>query len=195
MVTVLAVGALISTVACFGVLVWLHFLPTGYSPVRNAVSDYGVGRFARLYRAQTAAIAVAAILLAAGLEEAVDPGPALVIALLVVFAAARLAIPFFPTDVDRGQPTPTGRIHTLLAGVAFGSIAWAAAALPDHVDWPDVHGTLVVLGWIVVATAVSSGLCMSRPLRRATEPFFGIIERAFYLAMLTWFATVAVHLA
>ena len=116
------------------------------------------------------------------------------IALLVIFAAARLAIPSFPTDLDRGQPTRTGRIHVLLAGVAFASIAWAAAALPDTVDWPSVHGLLVTVGWIVVATAIACGLAMTRRLHATMEPFFGLIERCFYAAMITWFGVVSIHL-
>jgi len=189
-----AFGSLLGSGACLAVLVWLHILPTGYDPIRNAVSDYGVGRFAHLYRTQTAACAVSALLLAGALSGGVDPAPTLVVVLLVVFAAARLLIPWYPTDLDRSQPTRTGRVHVLLAGLAFGSIAWASAALPDRVDWPGVHGTLVALGWSVVVLAVACGLCMSRALHRATEPFFGLVERLFYAAMLAWLAFVAVQL-
>lgn len=190
----LAPGSLLATAACLAVLVWLHLLPTGYQPVRNAVSDYGVGRFAHLYRAQTTACAVSALLLAGAVSVGVDPAPTSVVVLLVVFAVARILIPWYPTDLDRGHPTRTGRIHVLLAGLAFGSIAWAAAALPDRVDWPGIHGTLVALGWAVVVLAVACGLCMSRALHRATEPFFGLVERVFYVAMLSWLALVAIQL-
>lgn len=190
----LGLGSLIATTACVAVLLWLHLLPTGYRPVRNAVSDYGVGRFAHLYRAQTAACAISALLLAGGLAGGVDTTPTLVIVLLVTFAVARILIPWYPTDLDRSQPTRTGRVHVLLAGVAFGSIAWASAALPDRVAWPGAHGTLVAFGWVVVVSSVACGLCMSRPLHRATEPFFGLVERLFYAAMLAWLAFVAVQL-
>jgi hypothetical protein len=193
-VAVLACLALLATLTCLGALVWVHLLPTGYRPLRNAVSDYGVGPYRAFYRAQTAAIAVAALCLAAAIAKGVDPSPRRVIVLLVIFAVARLAIPSFPTDLDRGQPTRTGRTHVLLAGVAFGSIAWTAAALPDHVDWPSIHGLLVTLGWIVVATAIACGLAMIRLLHATTEPFFGLIERCFYAAMITWFAVVSIHL-
>lgn len=193
-VAVLACCTLLATFTCLAALLWAHLLPTGYRPIRNAVSDYGVGRCRVLYRVQTAAIAAAGLCLAAALARAVDPAPRRVIVLLVVFAVARLVIPSFPTDIDRGRPTRTGRVHILLAGVAFASIAWAAAALPDRVDWPSVHGLLVTLGWIVVATAVASGLAMTRPLHAVAEPFFGLIERCFYAAMLTWFVVVAVYL-
>lgn len=192
--TLLALGSLLAAAACLAVLVWLHLLPTGYRPIRNAVSDYGVGRYAHLYRAQTTACALSALLLAGALAGGVDPAPTSVVVLLMVFTAARLLIPWYPTDLDRAQPTRTGRIHVLLAGLAFGSIAWAAASLPARVDWPSAHGTLVGLGWAVVVLAVACGLCMSRVLHRASEPFFGLVERLFYAVMLAWLAFVAVQL-
>jgi hypothetical protein len=132
------------------------------------------------YRAQAAAIAFAALLVAAGIARTVQPVPQLLVFLLMTFAAARLAAPSF-----------TGRIHILLAGAALGSIAWAAAILPDRVDWPGVHGLLVVLGWIVVAGAVACALAMTL-LRKETERVFAI-ERACYAAVLVWVFVVAVR--
>ncbi len=172
----------------------MHLLPTGYRPMRNAVSDYGVGRYRAFYRAQTTASAIAGICLAGALHSGVDPAPRRVIVLLLVFAAARLVIPSFPTDIERRKPTRAGRIHNVLAGVAFASVAWSAAALPERVDWPTLHGLLVALGWIVVATAIACGLATTRRLQAVAEPFFGLIERCFYAAMITWFLVVSVHL-
>jgi hypothetical protein len=194
MTTTFAAVAFTATLAWAAILTAVHLRPTGYDPVRNAVSDYGVGRFAGYYRAQTAAAAIAALALALALRQAVHPAPTLVVVLLVVFAVARLAIPRYPTDLDRAAPTGTGRVHILLAGAAFGSVAWAAAATPDRVPWADLHGPLVTLGWIVVVTAVACGLAMSSRLHAVTEPFFGLVERTFYVAMLVWFAVVSLHL-
>jgi Protein of unknown function (DUF998) len=120
----LGILAAVATLACLGTLVWVHLRPTGYDPLQDTVSDYGVGTSYPFYRAQTAAMALAAILVAAALAKAIDPAPRRAIVLLLVFAAARLAIPSFPTDLDRAQRTRTGLIHILLAAVAFASIAW-----------------------------------------------------------------------
>lgn len=193
MTTPLAIGAIVATLAGLAALVRVHLLPTGYRPISNAVSDYGVGPYRSYYRAQTTAIGVAAALLAGALASAEGPGPRRVIVLLLVFAAARIVIPSFPTDLDRSRPTRTGRIHLLLAAVAFASIAWASAALPHRVDW-DGTGLLVTLGWIVVATAIACGLSMTSRLHHATEPFFGLIERVFYAAMIAWLLVVSFHL-
>jgi hypothetical protein len=191
MTAALGVLAALTTLACLGALVRVHLLPTGYRPVTNAVSDYGVGEFSRYYRWQTAASAYAALFVAAALTRTVHPVPQLPVFLLLVFAAARLVIPSFPTDLDRSEPTVTGRLHILLAGVALASIAWCAAVLPDRVDW--LHGLLIALGWIVVATAVACGLAMTTLLHRVTEPFFGAVERLFYAALLLWLLVVSLH--
>jgi ABC-type multidrug transport system permease subunit len=52
----------------------------------------------------------------------------------------------------------------------------------------------VILGWVNAGSAIACGLCMSSLLHRATEPFFGLVERIFYASMLAWFAIVAIHL-
>jgi hypothetical protein len=41
----------------------------------------------------------------------------------------------------------------------------------------------------MVALAVLTAFALGTPLR----PWFGLIERAFYVAMLTWFVLVAVR--
>ncbi len=186
MVATLGILAAVATLACLGTLVCVHLRPTGYNPLRDAVSDYGVGPSYPFYRAQTAAMALAAILVAGALAKALDPAPKRAIVLLLVFAAARLAIPSFPTDLARTQRTRTGVIHILLAGVAFAAIAWAAATLAERVDWPGCRG----FGWAVVVTAVATGLAI-----RTRFPYFGAVERLFYVATLAWFLFVSLHLA
>ena len=195
MTVAIAIFAFLATLGSLAALSRLHLLPTGYRPASNAVGDYGVGAYSGHYRALTAALAYAALLVAADIARTVQPVPQLLVYLLMTFAAARLAIPSFPADLDRGRPTATGRIHLLLAGAAFGSIAWAAAIFPDHVDWPGVHAFLVVLGWIVVAGGGACALAVTPPLNKRVEPFFGAIERAFYAAVLLWFFVVSVRFA
>jgi hypothetical protein len=193
MTTVLGLLGLLATLACAAALVRVHLQPTGYRPVRNAVSDYGVGAYSRYYRWQTAASAYAALFVAAALARETHPVPQLLVFLLMTFACARLVIPSYPTDLDRGRPTGTGRVHILLAGAAFAAVAWCAAALPDRVDWPGLHGLLVVLGWVVAGAAIACGLAMTSVLRRVAEPVFGAVERVFYAALLIWLAVVSLH--
>ena len=166
----LAVASLVCTGVCAGCLVYLHLAPTGCSPLRDAVSRYGVGPYARWYQAQAAFCGAAGILLAAALRR-----PADVVALLVVFGVARIAITQFPMDTKRVA-------HWLLAAVAFGSVAFAASLLK-----PRFHGT-PPLGWAMLLTLVWLGRAF-----RGTS-FFGLAERAFYVTLLAWLVLVAARL-
>jgi hypothetical protein len=197
----LAIGLLgaLAALASLAALVRVHLLPTGNDPVRNAVGDYGAGAGARYYRRLTAASAYAALFAAAGLARTVHPVPQLPVFLLIVFAAARLAIPSFPADSDRSRPTAAGLVHVrglahiLLAEAAFGSLGWCAAVLPGRVDWPGLHGLLAVLGWILAATAIAAGLALLPLLGRGAAPVLGVVERLFSAAMLAWLLVVSLH--
>lgn len=176
--------AVLALTACWtAALVFLHVAPTGYSPLRNAVSEYGVGRFAWGYRAQVMFAAAAAACLAAALP-ARDRRE---IALLAVFAAARLAIAAFPTDLlGSGHRSRTGGIHLLLAAVAFGTICWCASALSRHDDGQPV------LGRIAAAGALGTMLAVRMP---GLRPVLGLLERIFYAAIIAWFFVVAARLS
>jgi Protein of unknown function (DUF998) len=181
-VTAAAAGAsLACTALCIGCLVYLHLAPTGCSPLRNAVSEYGVGPFARWYQAQATAAGLAAIALAVALG-----GPRRVVTLLSVLAAARILIGWFPMDTTVvGDRTTRGGIHVLLAAVAFTSASWAGIALGST-----EHGQ-PELGWAMAACALGTALALrNAPLR----PRLGLIERGYYAGMLAWLALVAARL-
>lgn len=55
-----------------GALIVLHVLPTGYNPIRDAVSDYGVGPYRAWFWLQAVAGGVACLALAIALSRPVD---------------------------------------------------------------------------------------------------------------------------
>ena len=80
-----------------GALVLLHVLPTGLSPLRNAVSQYGISEYRVVYRVQTLAYGVAGVGAAGGV--ATLPGPVgIVVALCATLAVARGLISWSPMD-------------------------------------------------------------------------------------------------
>jgi Protein of unknown function (DUF998) len=130
MVSAFSVLALIAASAQLGILVTLHVLPTKYDPVRDAISDYGVGDYRRYFWAQLAAGALACICIAVALTGLHPYVPALVVVLLLANAAARLLMPAFPTDQSGNRfQTVKGTVHMLLAVVAFGAVAAAVTGL------------------------------------------------------------------
>jgi hypothetical protein len=176
------------------VLIAAHIAPTGYSPVSNAVSEYGVGRFHWLYRAMVLLLAAGAALLAIALRKYTTVGGSVV--WLWIFAASRVLIAFFMTDRLGDEPTLTGRIHYLLASSAFVSIAIGAPSIgADLADFPgfDVAGDVAyVLGWVVAAMAIATFLFIRIG---ALRPWFGLVERLLYASYVAWLLVVAFKLA
>lgn len=171
-------------------LSYLNLAPTGLSPIRNAVSQYGITPFRSGYRVATIAFGLAGVALAVGLDDAIAArGRVTVVAALAVFALARGAISWFPMDAPGSDRTSTGQTHGLLAIVAFGGATIAAfklgAVLSGELTWHFLAPVSTGLGWAMLASLLAMALCHSSPVLRAR---FGLIERAFYVLAIGWFA-------
>ncbi|HUO72789.1 MAG TPA: DUF998 domain-containing protein [Solirubrobacteraceae bacterium] len=178
-------------------LAWLHLQPTGLSPVRSPVSQYGITRYRAGYRVATLAFGLAGLALAIALDRAIrGHGEALVVALLVIFAASRCVISWFPMDAPGAQRTSTGAIHGVLAIAAFGSVAYAALrfgrVLARTTRWHSLGPTSTVLGWAMVACLIAIALARTY---RAVAARFGAIERGFYVLAIAWVGVFAVACA
>ena len=97
-VALIASGLSIGVVA----LVLLHLLPSGLSPLRNPVGQYGITRFKAGYRAQTLAYGLAGVGAAIGIAALPRPSQ-LVVVLCCVFAASRAGISWFPMDAPGAE--------------------------------------------------------------------------------------------
>ena len=186
-VTLLALAALVAS------LTWLHLQPTGLSPMRNAVSQYGISAYRGGYRVATLAFAVAGIALAVGISARLHARAHTVEVLLVVFAAARSVISWFPMDEPGTERTATGRRHGLLAIAAFASVTAAAfklsRVLTHATVWHQFAPVSSGLGWLMLALLLAMGLRRSLP---QLGPWFGGIERAFYAAAIIWCTVIAI---
>ena len=163
--------------------------------MRNAVSQYGITRFRVGYRLQTMSMGVAAIAAAIGIREVGPTGGTLIVALLVVCGAARLAISWFPMDPPDSQTTETGRRHGLLAIAAFATAAIAAIRLGEVLDraevWRRVSGAVTGLGYEMVVALIALGASRGTESLRG---YFGLVERAFYAGAIAFFLIVGVQL-
>lgn len=194
---ILAIGAAACFIAALLVFVRAHLLPTGYDAMRDAVSDYGVGAYHRYYRAMVLLLGVGTALLVIALArdtQAEDLG----LAFLGAYAAARLGIAFFVTDLPGTPVTPAGRLHIVLAAIAFTAIAFGAADVTGAIDgspgWTgDVAGMLRFEARAVAVTAALTLVCFLVPVAR--ERVFGLVERLLYVASVAWLVTASIHLA
>jgi hypothetical protein len=192
LMTAAGVTALLALAVTVASLVWLHLEPTGLSPVRNAVSQYGITAFRAGYRVATIAFGAAGIALAVGIGQALASRAKAVVVLLVIFAIARAAISWFPMDKPGANRTPTGQMHGLLAIAAFASVTLAAfrlaGALSSQDRWHSLAPVSIALGCAMGAILLTLPLARALPAVRAR---FGAIERGFYLSAIAWFAVFA----
>lgn len=197
-VETLSIVAVIAMAAGTCALVALHVLPTGYDPIRDAVSDYAIGRYRAGFWMFTAAGAVSGLALGIALAQSHPSKPTLAIAVLFLSAVARFLIPLFPTDQDGDRfQTLKGTTHMILAVTIFASIAVAASSLAGTLEgersWDPVHGLVAGwLPWAITVTAIATALAIRA---RRLKPIFGLIERLYYLSSITWFFVVSIGLA
>ena len=190
---VAGVVGLLGVAGTVAALATLHVLPTGLSPLHNAVSQYGITRYRLGYRIATICTGLAGVFIAAGIQADVR-GAGVVVVVLVVFGLARLAISWFPMDTPGTPVSASGRRHGLLAIVAFASVGIAALRLSDVLrrthQWTDASGSIQVAGWLMLVAIIA----MVVVRRGSGGSYFGAVERAFYVGMLAFLAIVSVAL-
>ena len=179
-----ALLGLICVAASAVILVALHLLPTGLDSIRYAVSDYGWTRFSLGYHRWSCCRAAAR----SHRVRARATYRREVLGWLYVYGVVRLLIAGFMTDREPEglrSLTRTGRIHIILAGTAFASVAVAAS----HIDWSGKPDVLGPLGWLVTATAIATAVALTvLPIRRVA---LGLIERTQYASAIAWLIVVA----
>ena len=179
-----SVAALTLVIAAALVLVRLHTLPTGLSPIRDAVSDYGTTPLRLYYRVMVVLLGAGAACLAVALARTGGVRTSGLV-WLWIFAGSRILIAGFMTVRPGHRLTTEARVHLLLAAAAFASIAFAAPTISSDLDL--AHG----LAKLVVVAAVAT------LLTRIVQPLtavFGLVERLLYVAFLVWMAVVAISL-
>ncbi|MBT0773398.1 DUF998 domain-containing protein [Kineosporia sp. J2-2] len=203
MTIALAGISLFGLLGYLGVMGYLHRSPTGYDPLRHAVSDYGVGPYRRWFTAAAAASSVGTYALAGGL--AVTPGfPPLAtedLVYLLLIPLTRAGVALFPTDLEGDRATRSGRLHYLFAIAQFTLIYLAVADLTGDLGvidpWSGFSGVLTGLRWVVTVSLVLLVLALLArrvPRLAPLTGLFGLWERGFLFGVQFWFVAVAVGL-
>jgi hypothetical protein len=169
-------------------LIVLHVLPTGLKPLRDPVSQYGITRYRAGYA--VAGISAGAAGIGAILVLAPLPGSIATVILLAVFAGARILIPAVPMDEPGTGPSRRGRLHNILAFLAFGAVT-AAGFVAAGLLHDAGHATASMLStaFAVVMAVGAVGLLVTR-LSHGLRSLFGAAERLIYLGFIAWFVLV-----
>lgn len=176
-------------------LVVLHAVEAGRSPLRSAVSDYGTGKAAGLFRAYGAAGIVGAAALCRAMLD--YPGPAFprpAIWCLGALAVLRLGIFAFKADEGAFAYTREGLLHLIFAVVTF-TLAYEVVSFGGptalEITAGPLRAALAALGFIV---PVSLALVVAAMVLPRLRGLFGLAERAFLISTLVWFLLVALRL-
>ena len=192
----LAVTSLAATSAYLVILAVLHALPTGYSPVHHAVSDYGVGRYRPLFTVALYVSSVGVLTLALALLRGVGSPPLATkdLVYLLLIPIARIGMTLFPTNLEGERTSRTGLVHYAFAITAFTFTYLAISEMTpalralDPSEW--ARTPLGSTEWIVGPALALVVITMLRPLRK----IFGLFERVFLISTNLWFALAAVLL-
>ena len=174
--------AALCLLAAAGLLVRLHTLFTGWSPVSGAVDDLGQKRYHPYYRAMIVALGLAAFVLAVGLARETD---GVAIAWLEIYGGSRVIIAGVMTDPRRALAG--GTLHLVLVLLGFAAIALAAVLI----HWDGDPSFLRPLGVVVALCALAAAVTRVVP---AVRRRFGAAERALYVMSIGWLGVVAVDL-
>jgi hypothetical protein len=192
----IAIVSFLGTLIYLIIFFTLHFLPTGYNPIRNAVSDYGVGKYSPLFRVALWSSSVGVLTLAIALAVGVGAPPLVSRYLLYMglITVARIAMSLFPTDLEGKGLTFIGILHYAFAIAAFTLTYMTISNLtPELVmlsPWTMVQQPLTFVAGLVEPALIMVVVTMFRPLRR----IFGLFERIFLLSTNVWFLLVTILL-
>lgn len=184
-VAVLATSFYLVTIALF---IGLHFSNSGYNIIEHAVSDYGVGRSARLFGLYAWMGNFGALALAYLFYASAQPGfPALIPLCMVLMVAARVGVTIFKTDLEGSKRTVQGALHYLFAILTF---ALAYTVIDNATPLLAMRSASDIQHWLLTGTRYAAMLSlvgvvitMFKPLRA----FFGRTERVFLVSTLIWF--------
>ena len=189
--------AIAGTVLYVAIDVALVFLRPELSVLHNAESDYGSrGAYAWLMdlnfllRCALSLAVVWALALAVRERRPLWAG----LACLAVWAVASGLLAFFPDNPVGTTAHGLGRVHVLVAAVAFVAVVlgtrFSTRALRLEPGWQPVIGPLAVLSWGALVPILLLGHAHFRP-----ESLGGLYEKLFLAVELAWLLVCAVWIA
>lgn len=185
----LAWFALAGVVVYVGIDVLLAFLRPRYSLLYNAESDYGRGPWYWLMDLNFLLRCALSLALAGALARAAPGRARGGLALLVTWAVCSGLLAFFADDPKGYPATASGRIHLVLAFIAFTAMAAGAIVISVNLrsGLPSAALPLAIAG-------AAAYLLLGVAARHRHAPG-GLYERIFLGLELLWIAVVAARIA
>lgn len=171
-----------------------QLLPPHYSPLRQAESDLAVGPYGWVMTVNFVVRGLLSLALLLALIQILPDSPRkrLGVALFGTWTIGAFLLALFPTDVTSGEHTAHGKLHLLIALLAFISIPIAELLLSQCLStvprWQALGQQAIKFAWLTVFGLVL--LVVMAPITRVS----GLGERIFLATALLWMLAVSVQL-
>jgi hypothetical protein len=192
---------LMTTIALIGIclfillIIILHFLPTGYNPLRSPTSEYAVGKYGFLMTIAFLGMSTGSFALVIGLYSGIvrSASSRIGLILLTIWSVGVLIAMIFPIDPEGLPPTTHGAIHKTNGPVTFisltiGTILMSLSFRSDE-NWRSVYRTALTLSIILLFMFISVIVNLATGLA-----YGGFFQRLYLITFSVWFITVTLHL-
>jgi len=177
----------------------LGFLPPHYSVIHQPESDYGVGPYGYLMginfivRGLFTLACVAALW---GRRTLKSRGEWVGAGLLVLWAICSMLLAAFPTDIEGAVATTHGKLHGLLALIAFPAALIGelilSSRLRNDAGWQRFMRLPWIVAWLALPAFLWTGATVARvSAHRGTA---GLAERVFLALVIAWIGIIAFRL-
>jgi len=194
--------ALLATVVLIAVYVVLdvvaQLLPPHYDAISQAESDLAVGPYGYVMTLNFVVRGVLSLSFLAGLSAATTLGTRsrLGVALMAVWGVGAFVLAASPTDISATETTAHGKLHLLVAFLAFLAAAAGELLLSRH--FPEEPRLRPIAGGAQLLAALGA-VSVVLLFVGAGVPFllhhaFGLLERIFLGFVLAWILVVSVYL-
>jgi hypothetical protein len=175
-------------------LLSLQLLNRDMPAVARPISDYGLGRTARLFRVYLIAGCIAPPFFAWQVYDSGNPDfPASILVYLGLVALGRLGIAVWYSDPHGGPHTRRGQLHRAATLLAFTCAFLVVVEVTPQLVLRHDNALSVadqVLKQVISVSFVAVVLTISFPVHR----FFGLAERAFLYSTALWFLLASLTL-
>jgi hypothetical protein len=194
--------ALLATVVLIAVYVVLdvvaQLLPPHYDAISQAESDLAVGPYGYVMTLNFVVRGVLSLSFLVGLSAATTLGTRsrLGVALMAVWGVGAFVLAASPTDISATETTAHGKLHLLVAFLAFLAAAAGELLLSRH--FPEEPRLRPIAGGAQLLAALGA-VSVVLLFVGAGVPFllhhaFGLLERIFLGFVLAWILVVSVYL-
>ena len=190
---------LTATIALIGIclfstlIVILHFLPTGYNPLRSPTSAYAVGKYGFLMTMAFLSMSIGSFALLMGMYKGIPRRPALGFILFGIWTIGVLIAMIFPIAPEGTTPTRSGNIHETNGPITFLSLTGASilisAAFKRNENWRSLYRPALTLSLVMFLIFISVVVNFATGLKLE-----GVLQRIYLTCFAVWFIKVALHL-